>query len=58
MSKVWVGGTNPALVHVDTETYGAAVLTAIEAERLIKELRDAVNTARRLNAPPHRFTDR
>jgi hypothetical protein len=51
MAKVWVGGTKPALVHLDTETYGAAVLTANEVETLIKELRKAVDEVRRVNRP-------
>lgn len=58
MSKVWIGGTKPTYVHLDTETYGALVMSCNEAETLINELREAVTQARRANTPPKKFYDK
>lgn len=52
---ITVEGT-PARISIDP-TWQRLELLPQEVERLIVELRNAVNTARRQNAPRHKFTD-
>jgi hypothetical protein len=53
--KIRVSG-DPAHIFIDP-VWMQLELLPTEVERLIVELRNAVNTARRANAPRHKFTD-
>lgn len=54
---VAVTSGTPARISVDPVQYGVQELLVPEAERMIVELRNAINAARRRNAPVRRLGD-
>lgn len=58
--KIRVNDSDPRhpTIHVMTEGYGGDELTAVEAERVIKELRAAIDRVRSLSQKPRSFKER